>query len=263
MDLGLKDKVAVVSAGSLGLGRASAMALAREGARVAIFSRNRGNLDDAAGAIFADSGAEVLTGVADVINHDGVDAFIEEVETKLGPPQILIVNAGGPPPGSFLDLTEKDWACAFELTLLSAVHLCLRVIPAMTGLGWGRVLHLTSISVKQPLPNMILSNSLRAAVTGLAKSLADELGPSKITVNCICTGLTMTNRLLALARTKLEQEGTSMDDTMASWLHQIPAGRLGTVEEFGNLVAFLCSEQAGYISGVSIPFDGGMFRGLL
>ncbi|MFC1889590.1 SDR family oxidoreductase [Thermodesulfobacteriota bacterium] len=263
MELGLKDKVVVVSAGSRGLGRASAMALAREGARVAIFSRDRGNLDIAAEAILTDTGIEILTGVADVIDHDGVDAFIDDVESRLGPPQILIVNAGGPPPGSFLDLTEKDWSAAFELTLMSAVHLCHRVIPSMTGLGWGRILHLTSISVKQPLPNMILSNSLRAAVTGLAKSLADELGPSNITVNCICTGLTMTERLMELARARLEQEGASMDDTMASWLTQIPSGRLGTVEEFGSLVAFLCSEQAGYINGASIPFDGGMYRGLL
>ena len=263
METGLQDKVALVAAGSRGLGRASALALAHEGAKVAIFSRSEANIEEAAESIRSETGAEVLSGVADVTDTEALSAFVDEVTRSFGPPRILINNAGGPPPGNFPDLTDDDWHRAFELTLMSVVHLCRAVIPSMVETGWGRIVNLTSISVKQPLANMVLSNTFRAGVHGLAKSLADELAPSKITVNCICTGLTRTERLRELAASKGEAMGVSTEDMLTAMAAQPALGRLGTVEEFGALVTFLCSEKAGYITGASIPIDGGLYRGLL
>ncbi len=255
MDLGLKGKVALVAAASKGLGLASALALAAEGARVAICARDEEILAQAAHRIRAETGAEVFAQPVDVRSSEHLRAFVGAVNSQFGHIDICIANAGGPPSKPFRETTAEEWHAAVEANLMSTVALARDVLPGMCERLWGRFLTITSAAVKQPMEGLVLSNAVRAAVAGLTKTLANECGPYNVLVNNVCPGFTATARLQSLAGDRPE--------VRAKWLSQIPLGRFGTPEEFGATVAFLCSEQAGYITGVSLAVDGGLVRGLL
>ena len=263
MDLRLQNKAALVAAASKGLGRAVAEELAREGARVAICSRNEALIGQVAGKIASETGSEVFGLRADVSLTEDVEKLVSEVAGRFGTIDILVTNAGGPPPGTFDTLENSAWAAAFHLNLLSVVNLCRAAIPYMKANRWGRIINVTSISVKQPVDGLLLSNSLRAGVVGLAKTLSKELGPDNILVNNVCPGFTMTERVEQLANATAERTGVSREDVLRNWESTIPLGRIGNTAEFAALVAFLASERASYITGTTIPIDGGAVQGLL
>ena len=272
MDLGLRDKVALVTAASKGLGRAVAHRLAEEGAHVAICARGEEDLSKAAAEIEAQTGRPVLALPADVSDPGAAERLVEATVERFGRLDILVTNAGGPPPGKFLDLTPDDWEAAVQLTLMSAVRLCYAAVPVMKEQGAGAILAMTSVTVKQPLPNLVLSNSLRLGVTGLVKTLADELAPfnwegkrsgsSGIRVNAICPGWTRTARVDQLLRDRAERSATTPDEEAAKIAAAIPLGRMGTPAEFANAAVFLVSSAASYVTGVSLLVDGGMYRGV-
>ena len=271
MDLGLHDKIALVTAASKGLGKAVALRLAQEGAHVAICARNEEKLYKTAAEIKTATGVEVLPVPADVSDPAAADALVKATVERFGRIDVLITNAGGPPPGQFLDLTPADWETATRLTLMSAVRLCYAVVPVMKeqakepalSLPKGSILAMTSVSVKQPLPNLILSNSLRLGVIGLVKTLADELAPFGIRVNGICPGWTRTARVDQLLRDRAGRNSTTPEEEAAKIEASIPLGRMGTPEEFAAAAAFLVSPAASYITGVSLLVDGGMYRGVM
>jgi len=263
MDLGLKGKVALVAASSKGLGRAVAEELAAEGARIGICSRNEALVADGALAIEEKTGSEVLGVRADVSNIDDIKRLVSDVVDRFGTIDILVTNAGGPPAGTFQTLDEAAWAGAFQLNLVSVVELCRAVVPFMKAKKWGRIINITSISVKQPVEGLMLSNSLRAGVIGFAKTLSQELAPDNILVNNVCPGFTMTERVEQLADAMAESKNTSRDEVLREWEATIPLNRIGTTPEFAGLVAFLASERASYITGTTIPVDGGAVKGLL
>jgi 3-oxoacyl-[acyl-carrier protein] reductase len=262
MELGLRGKVALVTAASKGLGKAVALRLAQEGADVAICARGEAPLARAAAEIEAQTGRQALALPADVSDPSAVDALVEATIERFGRVDVLVTNAGGPPPGQFLDLTPEDWEAAARLTLMSAVRLCYGVVPAMKAQGAGAILAMTSITVKQPLPNLGLSNSLRLAVVGLVKTLADELAPFGVRVNAICPGWTHTARVDQLLRDRAERNSTTPEEEAAEIAAAIPLGRMGTPDEFAAVAAFLVSPAASYVTGVSLLVDGGMYRGV-
>ncbi len=260
MDLGLQGKIAMVAASSKGLGKAAAMSLAREGAAVSICARNEDQLQATANEIREATGSPVLAVPADVSRRDEIDRWVEQTVTELGPPLIAVTNAGGPSPGNFLDLREGQWRAAFDLTLMSAVHLAYQAVPHMRQAGWGRIITITSISVKMPLDNLMLSNSIRMAVIGLTKSLSNEFAGEGITVNSVLPGWTLTERVQQLLEAWASRDGISVEAAAATITRNIPTGRMGRPEELGDLVAFLASERAGFINGVSIQIDGGFYK---
>jgi 3-oxoacyl-[acyl-carrier protein] reductase len=262
MDLGLHDSVALVTAASKGLGRAVALQLAQEGAHVAICARGEAPLAATAAEIGAKTGRQVLPLPADVSDPAAAERLVEATVGQFGRLDVLVINAGGPPPGQFLDLAPEDWEAAVQLTLMSAVQLCYAAVPVMKARGAGSILAMTSITVKQPQPNLVLSNSLRLGVVGLAKTLADELAPFGIRVNAICPGWTRTARVDQLLRDRAERNGTTPDEEAARIAAAIPLGRMGTPEEFAAAAAFLVSPAASYVTGVSLLVDGGMYRGV-
>jgi len=263
MDLGLKGRVAVVAAASKGLGLAVAQGLAMEGCELAICARTAPDLEVAARNMEAATGRTVFWQALDVTNAAAVREFVEAVERKFGRIDICVTNAGGPPAKKFLDITLDDWRTAVDLTLMSAVYFAREVLPRMQRHRWGRLLTITSVSVKQPIDGLLLSNSLRAAVTGLAKTLANEFGPDGITVNNVCPGYTLTERLDELAGQLSERDRVSRDDIFKKWSAEIPIARLARPEEFAALVAFLASDRAASINGTSIAVDGGWVKSLL
>ncbi len=263
MDLGLKEKVAVVAAASRGLGRAVAEALAAEGARVALCSRNAQRVEEAAAAIRQRTDAEVLAQVADVTRAEDVRRFVEAARARWGRIHIGVVNAGGPPAKEFTALAQEDWERAIDLTLMSAVHFARELLPGMREQKWGRLIFMTSVAVKQPIEGLLLSNAIRSAVTGLAKSLANEYGRDNVLVNTVCPGYTRTERLDELVTAQAAQKNVSPEKIYDTWKAQIPLGRLARPEEFGAVVAFLASEKASYITGTSVVVDGGWVKSLL
>ncbi|MFQ5837298.1 MAG: SDR family oxidoreductase [Thermoplasmata archaeon] len=262
MDLGLQGKVAVVAAASLGLGRAIALELSREGARVAICSRDEGRVKTAASEISRETGNDVLPVLADVTKSEDVRAFVRRVVEAYGGVDVLVTNAGGPPPGNFEDVGDEEWYATYDLTFMSAARLIRECLPHMKEKRWGRIIVMTSLSVKQPIDNLVLSNAIRLAVVGLAKSLAKDLAPYDITVNITGPGFIATDRLKELFEAKAKKEGTTAEDVQAGIVKAIPMGRLGEPKEMGELVAFLASERASYLTGSFIQLDGGMYRGV-
>ncbi len=263
MDLGLRDKVAIVAAASQGLGRAVALELSREGCIVAICSRDGKNLQAAAERIQKATGHGPFFRALDVTDAAAVARFVAEVEDNFRRVDICVTNAGGPPSGPFADVSIEDWRKAVDLTLLSTIYFAREVLPRMKKNNWGRLLTITSMSVKQPVQNLILSNSIRAAVAGLARTLANEYGPDGITVNNVCPGYTLTERLNELGDTLAARAGVPREKLFEQWSAEVPLRRLGKPEEFAALVTFLASERASYINGCSIPVDGGWVKSLL
>ena len=262
MDLGLKNRVALVAASSTGLGKAVAVGLAREGAKLALCARTQSTLDATAEEIRRETGTEVLAHAIDVTSHEQVRAFVSEIAARFGRLDICVANAGGPPSKSFAETTIDDWHKAAELNLMSTVYLAKETLPVMQQRRWGRFIAITSVTVKQPLDGLILSNAVRAGVLGLVKSLANEYGPYNVLVNNVCPGFTATARLNELAETLASKGGVSPADIEKRWASQAPLGRVGQPDEFANLVVFLSSERASYITGESIAVDGGLVKGL-
>jgi 3-oxoacyl-[acyl-carrier protein] reductase len=262
MDLGLKDRVALVAASSQGLGKAVAMGLAKEGAKLALCARTESTLDAAAEEIRRATGAPLMTRALDVTDPDQVRQFVADTVEEYGQLDICIANAGGPPAKSFAETTLDDWRQATELNLMSTVYLAKEALPLMQRRRWGRFIAITSMTVKQPVEGLILSNSVRAGVSGLIKTLANEYGPYNVLVNNVCPGYTATARLLSLAERVAGIEGVTAAQVEQRWASQAPLGRVGRPEEFADVVVFLASERASYVTGVSIAVDGGIVKGL-
>lgn len=263
MELGLSGKVAWVHGASSGLGRASATSLAREGAAVAVSSRNRGALEETASAIAGETGAAVLPVAADVTDPDAIGAGAQRVRTELGPIDVCVANAGGPPPGTFDALGEDELFAAFTLTTASAWRIAKTVLPDMRARGAGVLLFLTSGSTKEVIPGLLLSNMMRAAVVGMAKTLSKEVAPDGVRVVCVAPGRIETQRIVQLDDATAARTGDTVEEVRARNLAAIPLGRYGNPAEFGDAVAFLASERASYINGVSLSVDGGSLNGLL
>jgi 3-oxoacyl-[acyl-carrier protein] reductase len=263
VDFGLRGKVALVSASSKGLGRAIAEELASEGANLVVCARGEDALRATAESIRKTSGVKVVEVAADVSQQSGIDLVARTALDSFGRVDVLVTNSGGPSSGSFESFTPEMWESATRLLLFSAVGLARAVLPGMKERRWGRILNVTSIAVKQPIDGLILSNSLRAAVTGFARTLANEVASLNITVNNIMPGYTRTDRVEELARANSQKTGASLADAYARWEKEIPMGRLGEPREFAALAAFLASERASYITGSSIAVDGGWIRSLI
>lgn len=262
MELGLGGRVALVAASSRGLGRAVAEELAREGARLVLCARGAEALHETAAAIRS-AGTEVEAVVADVSRPSDVVRVVSAGVRTFGRIDILVTNGGGPPAGPFESQSAEAWHEAVRQNLDSVVELVRAVLPGMKERRWGRIINVTSIAVKQPVDNLILSNSVRAAVTGFARTLANEVASFGITVNNVMPGYTRTQRVDELAARTAALRGASPESQMAVWEEQIPMGRLGRPAEFAAMVAFLASERASYTTGASIPVDGGWIRSLL
>ncbi len=262
MDLGIRDRAAVVTAASRGMGRAIAEALAAEGCRVAICSRDADALSATADAIRSRHSVTVFDRAVDVSDVAAVQAFVSAARDRLGPISIAVANAGGPPGGRFQDFGTEDWTAAFRLNFLSSWALIRAVLPDMRAQRWGRVVTLTSTSVKQPIEGLILSNGVRAAVVGMLKTLASEYGPDNILFNNAGPGLIATDRLLSIAQRRAEEAGVSRDEMVDRLASQTALRRVGQPEEFAAVVAFLCSEQASYVTGTSTMIDGGLVKGV-
>ena len=262
MDLGISDKTAIVTAASKGMGKAVALGLAKEGANLAICARGETALLETAEELSAITSARVLPVVADVTDPADIQKLVKNTIDEFGRINILVTNAGGPPSGLFSNFTDKDWQDAMTLNLLSTIRLCREVIPHMRKGDGGRIVNMLSVAAKQPLEGLILSNSIRAAVIGLAKTLANELANDNILVNSVCPGWILTDRLSSIVRKRAESQETSYESALENVTASIPLGRCGTPEEVSNLVIFLASEQASYITGTTIQVDGGLVRSL-
>ena len=263
MDLGLKGKVALVAASSRGLGRAVAEELGSEGVDLVLCARGAAALEETARSIRAASRVRVLAASADLSQLTDVAALVGAAMKEFGRIDILVTNGGGPPAGPFESHSADAWQAAVRQNLDSVVELTRDVLPGMKQRRWGRIINITSIAVKQPVDHLILSNSIRAAVTGFARTLANEVAPFGVTVNNVMPGYTRTDRVTELANKNAKLKGTSSADEIAVWEKQIPMARLGETREFAAMVAFLASERASYVTGSSIAVDGGWIRGLL
>ncbi|MFQ6108008.1 MAG: SDR family oxidoreductase [Candidatus Aminicenantales bacterium] len=263
MDLGISQKVALVTASSRGLGRAIALHLSREGARVIICARGKERLLQTRDEIASETEGVVRAYVADVTDRSQVREMVARVVNEFAAVDILVCNAGGPPAGLAEEFTVDDYRKAIELNLLSTIHLCYEVIPLMKKKKWGRIITMTSVAAKQPLKTLILSNTARAGVLGFTKSLSEQLAPYGITVNSVLPGYTRTERVEELAMAFAEKGRGSVEDFYRAIEESIPLGRLGQPEEIADAVCFLASGRASYITGVSLQVDGGFVKGLL
>ncbi len=263
MDLGLKGKVAVVAGSSQGLGRAIADALAAEGVDLVVNSRSAHKLEAVKEEIAEITGARVEAVACDLSATDGGARLVAAAEEAFGRVDILVTNTGGPPAGMFEDHSQEVWREAIAQNFESVVNLVRAVLPGMKERRWGRIVNVTSISVKQPVDGLILSNAIRAGVTGFAKTISNEVAPYNVTVNNVLPGYTRTERLIHLAEANSERDGKSIDEVYEGWASEIPMGRLAEPPELGAVAAFLCSEQASYVTGQSVAVDGGWIKGLL
>jgi 3-oxoacyl-[acyl-carrier protein] reductase len=263
MDLGLKDRVAIIAASSRGLGKACARELAREGATVVICARDADELAAAADEIHAETGGVVLWMAIDLTDAAQIRHLAEETLRRYGRIDVLVTNNGGPPTGYFDDMDDETWLAAHELTLMSAVRLIRAVLPAMRVQGWGRIINITSVSVKQPLDDLLMSNVYRPGVVALAKTLATQVAADGITINNVAPGYTSTERVVEIFDARAAKQGRSVEEVMAETTANYPMKRMGRPEELAAVVAFLASERASYITGATIQVDGGYFKGLL
>lgn len=261
MNLGLKNRGVIVAASSQGIGLATAEAFAREGAQVAMCARTEKTLLEAANRV-RQSGAEVYAEALDVTDAAAVQRFTDQVAKRFGRIDVCVTNAGGPPAKNFLSISADEWRKAVDLNLMSTVHLAKAVIPYMQRHRWGRIVTITSVSVKQPVADLVLSNSVRAAVVGLVKSLSNEFGKDGILVNNVAPGFTATERLQELAQVRALAMGSLPQQVSDGWAAETPVKRLGTPEEIANAIVWLASERASYITGQTILADGGIYRGL-
>lgn len=263
MDLGLKNRVALVAASSRGLGKAVAEKLAEEGVKLVVCARNKKILEKTADDIFLETGISVFPLVVDLSQKDHIDAMVREALDLFGTIDILITNAGGPPPGNFEDIEDEEWGNGFDLTLMSAVRLIRAIVPGMKEQKWGRIINLTSVSVKQPVDGLLLSNVIRPGVVGLTKSLSQELAEYNILVNSVCPGYHLTDRVKQLLKNNAKVKNISEKKAEKMITSQIPLGRMGKPEELADVVVFLASERASYVTGAVIQVDGGYVKGLM
>lgn len=260
MDLGIKGRVALVTASSRGLGRACAASLAREGAKIAICAREKDRLTLAENELKA-AGATVYSAVADLNKLSDIDRLVEGTRAALGPIDILVANTGGPPIGYFLSLSSQMWEDGFKLLVEGVAHLVRLVLPGMKERKWGRIVAIESTSVKQPIDGLVLSNALRMAVVGMFKSIALEVAGCGVRVNVVCPGSMDTDAIQRVLQIGAQRDGVSIEEARARLEKGIPAGRMGKPEELADVVTFLSSERAAFVTGVALPVDGGMIRG--
>ncbi len=259
MDLGIRNRVAMVAAASKGLGKAAAVSLAQEGCKLSICGRSEVGLEAARLELEA-LGAEVLAMSCDVSQTEDLAHWHQTTRQRFGPVDILVTNTGGPKAAVFQDLSDEDWAAGVDSTLMNIVRLTRLVLPEMRSRGWGRIVHITSLVAKQPLPILTISSTLRAGISGLTKTLAQETARDGITVNALLPGHIMTDRQVHLGELKAKAEGISLEDYFTRTAAAIPAGRIGRPEEIGDTIAFLCSARASYLTGTSIQVDGGLIQ---
>ncbi len=262
MDLGLKNRGVIVAGSSEGIGRAAAESFAREGAQVAMCARSEDRLRQAAAAIQSATGAEVYAVPLDVTDAPAVQRFTENVAKRFGRIDVCVANAGGPPAKNFLSVSTDEWRKAVETNFLSVIYMAKAVIPHMQRHRWGRIITITSVSVKQPVADLIMSNAVRAGVVGLVKSLSNEFGKDGILVNNVAPGYTATDRLKELAGVRALAAGNQVEDVYGAWSAEIPLRRVGQPIEIAEAIVWLASERASYITGQTLLVDGGIYRGL-
>lgn len=262
MDLGLKNRGVIVAGSSEGIGRAAAESFAREGAQVAMCARSEDRLRQAAAAIQSATGAEVYAEPLDVTDASAVQRFTENVAKRFGRIDVCVANAGGPPAKNFLSVSTDEWRKAVETNFLSVIYMAKAVIPHMQRHRWGRIITITSVSVKQPVADLIMSNAVRAGVVGLVKSLSNEFGKDGILVNNVAPGYTATDRLKELAGVRALAAGSQVEDVYGAWSAEIPLRRVGQPIEIAEAIVWLASERASYITGQTLLVDGGIYRGL-
>ncbi|HLJ88450.1 MAG TPA: SDR family oxidoreductase [Candidatus Angelobacter sp.] len=262
MDLGLKGRGVIVAGGSQGIGRATAEQFAREGAQVALCARTEEPLREAAEQISKETGAEVYAEPVDVTDASAVQHFVEQVTKRFGRVDVCVPNAAGPAAKNFLSISTDEWRKAMEMNFLSVVHLAKAVIPFMQRRRWGRIITITSVAVKQPIAELIMSNSVRAGVVGLVKSLSNEFGKDGILVNNVAPGFTATDRLKELAQVRALAAGTSVEEIYGKWAAEIPVKRVAEPREVADVIVWLASERASYVTGQTVLADGGTYQGL-
>jgi len=262
MDLGLKNQVAFVTAASRGLGFAVARALAREGCRIALCARGAEGVREAVGRLRAETGVEAFGASVDLSRDGAAEAFVQEAQAALGPAQILVINTGYPRAVRFESTTTEDFDEAYRVLLRPAQALARACLPAMIAARYGRILAITSIAIKAPLPSLVLSNAVRVGVAGLIKTLAREVGAHGVLCNTVCPGYHRTERLIGLAEVQARAERTDREAVLERMAAQVPLGRLGDPDEFGAVCAFLVSPRCTYVNGAVVPVDGGLYDGL-
>jgi 3-oxoacyl-[acyl-carrier protein] reductase len=262
MDLGLRDRTAIVTGSSRGIGRAIAQGLSAEGVKTVICSRNEETLRETAKEIESSTKTQVLPIQTDLRDKHQIESLVERTVEIFNSVDILVNNTGGPPASFFLETSEEGWSDAVDQLLMSVVNCCVEVVPHMQREGWGRIINMTSFAAKQPVERLILSNSIRSGILGLTKTLSNELAESGILVNAVCPGWTLTGRVVELAKSRVQNTGKSYEDIIAEWASSIPLKRLARPEEIANLVVFLSSEKASYITGTTIQVDGGFIKAL-
>lgn len=262
MNLGIKGKTALITASSKGIGRAAAESFAAEGCKVAVCARNKEELLELSNDLKKRFGIDALWCICDLNKPKEIENTVETVHKQLGPIEILVNNCGGPPSGYFTEFSDRQWQNAIDQVLMSAVRFIRLALPDMISNEWGRIINITSISVKQPVENLLLSNSLRTGVTGLAKTLSIEYARYNITVNNVAPGYALTNRLYDLSVVRAKKENLSHEEILTAMAKETPANRLGSPEEIASAILFLASKKASYITGVTLNVDGGLNKGL-